>query len=112
MTRALTPCPALAHVLADLAHDFQMRAYEDRLTLTQDEAALLVCSLTDLSVSARGMSETFARVVRERDQLLAIASDAELVAITRAPHLKLVEPPPSKIVDLTAYLAQRPGGAA
>ena len=104
---ALSPCPALAHVLADLAHDFQMRAYEDRLTLTQDEAALLVHSLVELSASARGMAETFARVVRERNHLLAIATDAELVAISRASHLRLVDPPTSNVVDLTAHL---PGG--
>ena len=111
----LSPCPALWRVLADLAHDWRMRAYRGDLTVSPEDAETYARSLCDLATSARLMFETFDRVVRERNQLIAIAEDADLIAVAKAGAPGPVRD--GNVIDLSAMFAREqavnhPGGAA
>ena len=115
MTAQLSPCPALWRVLADLAHDWRMRAYRGDLTVSAEDAEVYARALADLATSAKLMFETFDRLVHERNQLLAIARDADLIAFAKAGAPGPVRE--CNVIDLTALFAREqavnhPGGAA
>lgn len=114
----LSPCPALWRVLADLAHDWRMRAYRTDLTVSAEDAETYARSLADLATSAKLMFETFERVIAERNQLLAIARDADLIAVARAGAPGPVPIREGNVIDLSALFAREQavnhptGGAA
>lgn len=97
---SLAPAPILATVLADLAHDWTMRLAQRQTTLDLDEAATLAAALRELAIAARQMSETFQRVVSERNALLAVAREDELLAAARARSGPVIPGPGADLVAL------------
>lgn len=116
MPQKLSPCPALWRVLADLAHDWRMRAYRSDLTVSPDDAETYARVFADLATSARLMFETFERIVQERNELLAIASDCDLSTLAKTGAAGIGRD--GNVIDLSALFAREQsinhptGGAA
>lgn len=72
---SLAPAPILATILAEMAHDWTTRLHTRAFTVTVDEAVTYAAALRDLALSARLMSETFSRIVAERNLLLSLVPD-------------------------------------
>lgn len=101
----LAPAPILSAVLADLAHDWVIRLMTSRLTLTADEASVLAAALRELAISARQMSDTFQRVVSERNELLGM-----LHAGTPVPPAPVATG--GVLIDLTEFFAREKASRA